>query len=482
MKLQKITDKIKNYGLTQSEIVSVTYENSRSFDDSVELKSFFRVIIRSSYGSGSLVNTELWLPENWNGVYIGLGNGGMAGDIQHYRFLKYIIEGYAVSQTDMGTSGGRNRGIANLELWKDFGWRSTHKMAEISKELILLHYGKNAEYSYFIGDSTGGQQAFSEAQRFPEDFDGIISGVPANNRIFLHTYFLWNHNHLKSKNKDRLFDEEEIKKITSCAVRFFQNNGDGVKGDNFISYPSNSSETVDAFIEFLNKTCPEFDLEQLTALKAVYNGPINPKTEKRIYNGLPIGAEIYDCGIRDCQAEESPHFYPFIWTFGEDYNGDNFDFDKDLDKVSDLLSKDLNSNNPDLTAFKNRGGKLISFSGSADPCVPFPDAVAYYKRVIDLIGDYKTTASFFRYFLMPGKDHGVTGNGCNSFFNEADEPTDLLDILRRWREEGIAPDFIKGGRIINGNTEFLRKLYPYSPESELSRILSPTCDISYLNK
>ena len=136
-------------------------------------------------------------------------------------------------QTDMGTSGGRERGINNQAVWRDFGWRATHGMAVLGKQLSEICYGKKPEYSYFVGASTGGQQAFSEAQRFPEDFNGIIAGVPANNRVALHTYFLWNHNHLRRPDGKVMFTDKEIQNITHLAVSFFQNRKDGAEGDNF---------------------------------------------------------------------------------------------------------------------------------------------------------------------------------------------------------------------------------------------------------
>ena len=216
-------------------------------------------------------------------------------------------------------------------------------------------YGKKPEYSYFVGASTGGQQAFSEAQRFPEDFNGIIAGVPANNRVALHTYFLWNHNHLRRPDGKVMFTDKEIQNITHLAVSFFQNRKDGAEGDNFVTYPTRDDHTITEFIAYLAKN--GMDREQCDALTAVYTGPKDPKSGKRIYNGMPIGSEIYGCGIKDCQQAESPHFYPFIWCFGADYNGYNFNFSDEYKKIRDTLSADLDANRDDLSGFNERGGK-----------------------------------------------------------------------------------------------------------------------------
>ncbi|MBQ3058256.1 MAG: tannase/feruloyl esterase family alpha/beta hydrolase [Clostridia bacterium] len=479
-----MTDRIKNLlnaDFENTQIISVSYENTGHFDDLTDLPPFYRVIFKTVCGRKSLIFTEMWLPDNWNGIYIAYGNGGMAGSINSKSLSHQMRNGYVTAQTDMGTSQGEAAGIDNPDMWKDFGWRATHYMAKIGKEIISTHYGKYPDYSYFDGASTGGQQAFSSAQRFPNDFDGIISAVPANNRVFLHTYFLWNHNHLRKPSGEVMFTHEQVSDITKIATEFFQNIDDGEKGDNFVSFPYVDKNTVAIFLSFLKKRKPEFSNEQIEALRAVYEGPKNPVTNKKIYNGMPIGSEIYGCGITECQNNRSPHYYPFIWSFGADYNPYDFDFDKDLEKISDKLSADLNANSTDLSAFFERGGKIISYSGSADPCVPFPDAMKYYERVIDSLGGYGEVSKSFRYFLMPGKDHGATGLGSNRLWgNEKRES--LTKCIRNWVEHGIAPDYLIAERNINGENIFSRRLYPYCSEYNPRKPFMDCCDEYYLTK
>lgn len=477
-------DRIKNLlsgNFENTQIVSISYESTGCFEDLTDLPPFFRVILKTVCESKSLIFTEMWLPDAWNGIYIAYGNGGMAGSVNSKELSCQMKNGYVTAQTDMGTSKGESAGIDNPAMWKDFGWRATHYMAKIGKEIILKHYGKYPDYSYFDGASTGGQQAFSSAQKFPEDFDGIISAVPANNRVFLHTYFLWNHNHLRKSNGEIMFSPEEVSNITEIATEFFQFEGDGEKGDNFVSFPYIDENTVATFLSFLRERNPKFSNEQIEALRAVYEGPENPVTNKKIYNGMPIGSEIYGCGITDCQYERSPYYYPFIWTFGADYNPYSFDFDKDLEKVSDTLSADLNANDPDLSAFFARGGKIISYSGSADPCVPFPDAMKYYERVLDTSGGYDMVSKSFRYFLMPGKDHSDGGLGSNRIWrNEKRES--LIEAIRSWAEQGIAPDYLVAERHIADEVIFSRKLYPYCSANNPRKPLADCCDEYYLTK
>jgi feruloyl esterase len=148
---------------------------------------------------GSNINVEVWLPdaEHWNARFLGLGNGGAAGKINPGGLASASANGYAVATTDMGTAPNPDSGVGNKEVWKDFGFRATHLMTVAGKQIVRAFYGKEPELSYFSGGSTGGQQALQEAQRYPEDYDGIAAAVPAHCRTPLHAYFLWNDQILK---------------------------------------------------------------------------------------------------------------------------------------------------------------------------------------------------------------------------------------------------------------------------------------------
>lgn len=312
MKTEDLITRLKSIKTEHTDIAAVTYHNGGKFrihenKSEKELPPFYRVELEMRFGPGSFVRIEIWLPDNWNGLFVGLGNGGMAGNICYDSLARYLKQNYAAANTDMGTSRGRDAGIGNPDVWMDFGWRATHGMTQAAKNIIFIHYEEKERFSYFLGASTGGQQALMEAQRFPGDYNGIIAGVPANNRTFLHTYFLWNYRCLHKDGQRQLFTPENIRDITSYAIEFFQLRNDGATGDNFVSVPASDQKTIDALILFL-KSKFAFNENQLNALCAIYCGPINPVTGERIYNGLPIGSEMYDCGIEDCQREESRIF------------------------------------------------------------------------------------------------------------------------------------------------------------------------------
>ena len=155
-------------------------------------KTIVKLLLNPAKGSN--IHVEVWLPdaEKWNARFLGLGNGGAAGRINSSSLAGPSSAGYAVATTDMGTAPNSDSGIGNEEVWKDFGYRATHLMTVVGKQIVKAHYDKDPELSFFSGGSTGGQQALQEAQRYPEDYEGIAAAVAAHCRTPLHAYFLWN--------------------------------------------------------------------------------------------------------------------------------------------------------------------------------------------------------------------------------------------------------------------------------------------------
>jgi feruloyl esterase len=240
-----------------------------------------RIVVESRPTESSLIRTAIWLPDDWNGIFVGLGNGGIGGNIGGPTLISdYAKKSFACATTDMGTSKIRSgeRKTADAELWKDYAWRSTHVMTVVSKLLIAGYYGREPQYSYFFGASAGGLQAFSEAQRFPEDYDGILAGVPSNNALNLIVHFLWMHVNLRNKDGKSKFAPGDAEEISRYAAAFFSARGDGEPGDDFVTYSYTDANTVADFLEFLHRKAPRFTPQQLKALEMVYNGPVHKKT------------------------------------------------------------------------------------------------------------------------------------------------------------------------------------------------------------
>jgi len=441
------------------------------------LPSFCRVAATLRPTSDSNIRIEVWLPaNNWNERFLGTGTGGGAGSINYGSLASGLKRGFATTNTDMGTSPGANEAVGHPEKWADFGHRATHEMTVAAKEITKAYYKKLFHHSYFAGCSTGGQQALMEAQRYPDDYNGILAGAPANNRTHLHTGFVWNYKVTNEALGSAFLPKEKIALITKAVIEACAGKDGGAPGDNFLTDPS-----ACRFDPATLPKCPEgtddggcFTNAQITALKKIYSGPVNPKTGERIYTPIPLGSENSGAGIEYQQnPRQSPPslFYQYRWVFGSEFDYKTFDFDRDQDRMDSILAPILNANNPDLSQLKNRGGKILMYSGTADPLVPYQDAVTYYERVVKQQGGNAKTQDFFRFFLIPGMAHCGGGPGLNdcgqslSLNVAQDSNHDVLTALIKWVEEGSAPDKIivaayNDGDIKNG-VRLQRPVYPY---------------------
>jgi len=391
---------------------------------------------------GSNINVEVWLPDaaKWNGRFLGLGNGGAAGKINSGSLAGYSAAGYAVATTDMGTAPNSDSGIGNREVWKDFGYRATHLMTVTAKQLVKAHYGKGPEFSYFSGGSTGGQQALQEAQRYPEDYDGITAAVPAHCRTPLHAYFLWNDQILKQCP----FTKEQEAGVIAAANEFMAPREIPLAAGKFVSDPRCTMQDIENVIALALKKDATLADEHAVALRKLFDGPRHAQTGERLFNGIPLGSSL---------SASHGHLYLFQWVFGKEKPLESINFGADLDTYTAALAPYLNAENADLSAFEKRGGKLLATTGAADSVVPPQATIDYYERVVEHFGSLEKAQSFFRLYLVPGMAHGG-GPGVNQAPN-------LLDALRAWRENGNAPEALTGRHAVNGKTEWEMPLHPY---------------------
>lgn len=424
-----------------------------------ELPAFCRVAATLKPTPDSNIKIELWLPEtNWNGRFLGTGNGGGAGKINYRELSSGLKRGFATANTDMGTSPRASAVVGHPERYADFGYRSTHEMTVVSKTLLTAFYGKPENHSYFYGCSTGGGQALMEAQRYPADYNGIVSGAPANNRTHIHTGFIWNLQATETPQSQ--IPEEKIAWITQSVVAACAGKDGGSPEDKFLTDPRLCKFNPDSLPLCDSKDGPHcLTHAQLVALKQIYAGPTNPKSGERIYTPIPLGSENSSAGIlrQENATEMSSQFYPFQWAFGANFDYKKFDFNRDMSIVDRKLAPILNANNPDLRPLKKMGGKMIMFGGTADPLVPYQDALNYYDRVVanqqktlagtdknDQQKAVKQTQEFFRYFLVPGMAHCGGGPGLHYFGQGLYMPDgvheDLLTAIVGWVEDGKAPE------------------------------------------
>lgn len=391
---------------------------------------------------GSHINVEICLPDadKWNGRFLGLGNGGAAGHINSNSLAGASASGYAVATTDMGTAPNSDSGIGNQEVWKDFGFRATHLMTLAAKEVVRTYYGRAPEYSYFNGGSTGGQQSLQEAQRYPDDYDGIVASVPAHCRTPLHAYFLWNDQILKKCP----FTKSQEASVIAAGNQYMAAREIPAVAGKFVSDPRCNGKDIDAVIEIASQNDATLTKQHAEALQKLFDGPRHSVTGERIFNGIPLGASL---------ETAHGHLYLFQWVFGADKNLADINFGADIDAYTAALAPYLNAENPDLSAFEKRGGKLVMTSGSADSVVPYHATLDYYERVVEHFGGLEKVQSFFKFYLVPGMSHGG-GPGIN-------QPPSLIEVVRNWREKGAVPGTLQGRRVVEGKTEFEMPLYPY---------------------
>ncbi|HEY3901552.1 MAG TPA: tannase/feruloyl esterase family alpha/beta hydrolase [Chthoniobacter sp.] len=391
---------------------------------------------------GSNINVEISLPdaEKWNGRLLGLGNGGAAGHINSGGLIGPTAAGYAVVTTDMGTAPNSDSGIHNPEVWKDFGFRATHLMTVVAKQVVAAYYGKGPEFSYFNGGSTGGQQALQEAQRYPDDYDGIVAAIPAHCRTPLHAYFLWNDQILKKCP----FTKAQESSVVAAANEYMAAREIPAVAGKFVSDPRCTAKDIEAVIALALQKDSTLTPAHAEALRKLFDGPRHAVTGERIFDGIPLGASF-----------DAAHgnLYLFQWVFGADKKLEDINFGADIDTYTAALGPYLNAENPNLSPFEKRGGKLIMTSGSADPVVPYTATLDYYERVIEHFGSLEKVQSFFDYYIIPGMAHGG-GPGINNL-------PSLIEPVRNWREKGTAPGVLQGRRMVDGKKELEMPLYPY---------------------
>ena len=398
--------------------------------------------------SDSLINMELWLPtENWNGKFMGVGNGGFAGSIQGLTndMPQAIRLGYATAGTDTGhqTQGG-DWAIGHPEKMVDFAYRSTHEMTLKAKEIVKAFYDQNARYSYFKGCSTGGRMALMEAQRYPDDYDGIIAGSLANRHIHMWTAGVSRGIELSRHPEGSLTAEK-----AALVNQMVTNTCDTLK-EGFLNNPRQCK------VDFSKLACDagKDDATCLTAaqLKTVdtfYGGVKNSKGEM-IFSGQALGNPI---GAQRGTNQTPGGSFDIVRIAFNDPNLDwhKFDLDRDMPLIDKAVGY-VDAVNPDLSKFKASGGKLLLTHGWADPGITPETTIWYYDSVLDKMG--KNQSNWMRLFMAPGMGHCRGGPGVNTF--------DSIGALEKWVEKGIAPDQMIG----IGAEGFTRPMCPYPQYAE----------------
>ncbi len=463
--------RIRELHLPGVEIVAVEYHEGGRYQPAGEaaaladLPAFCRVALTVRPSQDSDIRVEVWLPRaNWNGRFLGTGNGGGGGRIVTSALAAGLRRNYAVANTDLGTGPDPELWVDHPERWADFGHRATHEMTVAAKIVVATYYGKPAVRAYFIGASTGGQQALMEAQRYPTDYDGIIAGSPVINRTHLHAMFLWNWQAV-SNTAGSSFTPDEVAQLTGSILQQNVANSEGAPGETFLNDPRLARFDSAALLDSdpLRK--------HADALRKIFSGPRHAGTGESIFTGPPLGSEATMYLVRENPTAPPPHSYLFRWVLGKNFALRHFDFEADLARIDQALAPLLNATSADLRAFRDRGGKLLMYCGTADAITPFQESIRYYEEVVAQQKGLDQTQRFFRLFLVPGMAHGPSGSSPSDFGQRlssgqtGNTAHDILAALEQWVEADIAPERLIATCYSEGNpnqpVRAQRPLYPY---------------------
>lgn len=412
------------------------------------------------------VNFEVWMPASgWNGKFQGVGGGGFAGAISYGAMATALGRGYATASTDTGhnTPGG-SWALNRPDLILDYAYRAIHEMTVKSKQVVETFYGKAPSRSYFVGCSTGGRQGLMEAQRFPADYDGIVAGAPANYFTHLLAGSLWPAAVTLKDDATRLspakFAALNKGAIAACDP------GDGVT-DGLISNPltckfdpgtllCRGGSSLDSARDRLDP--PEADAcltaPQVSAARKIYSYSTNPRTKEKIFAGMAPGSEITWTAMAGGPNPFSipVEFYKYFVYSDPNWDWKLFDFDKDVALADQKFAKLLNAVDPDLSAFRKRGGKLIMYHGWNDQLIQPYNSIDYFTSVQKKMGT-RETDDFARLFMAPGMQHCAGGVGPNTF--------DAVTALEQWVENKVKPAQLVASHATKGVVDRTRPLCPY---------------------
>lgn len=446
------------------------------YGDALEkLPAFCRVAGVAKPTSDSYIRFEVWLPASgWNEKFLGVGNGGFAGGIDYRSMGGDLKRGYATAATDTGhEADGEDASWAfkHPEKVADFGYRALHETTVNAKKLLEAFYGRPAHHAYFDSCSDGGREALMEAQRFPDDFDGILAGAPANywtNLLSSGVAILRE----MSGNPAAYISDVKLPAI-SAAVLDACDAQDGVK-DGIVSDPVHCRFNPDVLLCKAEESRSCLTAPQISLLKKLYQGG-RDSHGNQIFPGVMPGAEQGQGGWGPWILGEGPgtsagngfatNYFRYVVFEDPAWNLATANVDDVERAATEKTARMLNATDPDLRRFEARGGKLILYHGWNDPGIAPLNTVNYYKSVIAAMGAEKVQ-SFVRLYMAPGMQHCIGGPG-PTLFGQLGTTTakgpehGIYAALEEWVEKGAAP------------AEIIATKYDASHKAVMTRPLCP---------
>jgi len=417
------------------------------------LPEFCRVAATLAPSSDSDIKIEVWMPAGaaWNGKFEAIGNGGWAGQLSVQALAVGVSRGYAIAATDTGhaTPGG-SFAFNHPEKLVDFAYRAVHEMTIDAKQLIGAYYGGAPKVSYWNGCSTGGRQGLKEAQRYPDDFDGIVAGAPANYMTHLLTQSIWV---AQAVSGDGAIPKEKFAVIHQAALAACDAR-DGVT-DGVIDDPTRCAfdpKTIQcAAGDAPNCLTPP----QVAAVRQIYSPVRNPRTGAVLFPSQEPGSEMgwFNGLAGPVPLSIATDYWKFVVFKKPDWDFKSLNFDSDVANADALDNGDMNAIDPNLAAFTRRGGKLLLYHGWNDQLIAPQNTVNYYIAVVKALGGPDQTKNSVRLFMMPGVTHCAGGDGPSNF--------DQLGVMEQWVEQQKPPDQIVATHLAAGAVDRSRPLCPY---------------------
>jgi feruloyl esterase len=430
------------------------------------IPAFCEVQATISPVAGSHIGAVYRLPVNWNGKVLGIGGGGFAGNLTIGAAAQGLSRGYAIVQNDLGHESTdvldpkfaiKAPGQPNVEAIVDFGHRATHVATDVGKKLVTSYYGRAPQHSYWQGCSTGGRQGLAEIQRYPADYDGVIAGAPVYTPLVYSNAILRVQAFHKTPGSNLL--PEHVPLIQKHVLAACDGK-DGI-ADGIITDPR--SCTWDPG-ELACKGAASADCltqAQVETVRRVYAGV---KTKDGKFAAMPLmrGGES-DWVARMIGTKEQPRglnsvlgapFMSYIVKSDPAYDLMTFDPERDMKALSSGLAAEVHQQNPDISAFVRRGGKLLLWHGFNDPGPSPLSTIEYFDQVRQKVPAAKDSV---RLFLAPGVLHCGGGPGPDRF--------DTLTAMERWVEQGAAP----GAMIATKSNSFVPFARPVCAYPQLPR-------------
>jgi feruloyl esterase len=412
---------------------------------------------------GKEIAFELLLPQQWNRRFVMGGGGGFVGYIMN-RARNSVKDGFATVGTDTGHRG-QDAGWAlnNMERQVNFGHLAVHRTAATSKAIIQHYYNAQPDYSYFIGLSRGGGQAMMEAQRYPEDFDGIVAGAPAFNWVGQAMEFVQNSKAVypdPERIQGPLITRENLQLLHKMVMEHC----DGLDGvrDSILNDPRDCKLNLGSIPRCKGNNPGPGCLtdRQLEAVRTVYNGvtigsskphpgfAFGGEGEKTGWFPSIVGPNKGSAPYPTWQAFYGMETFRYLIFNDPEWSYRDYDF-SGVYRDTRFASAYLDATQFDYRAFKEHGGKMIIYQGWIDPLISALDIVDHYEKALAVDPDL---SSYIRLFMMPGVTH-TGGNGPGK--------ADWFTLIRDWVEKGISPERVTLSRSEKERIPMSRPVFPY---------------------